>query len=348
MLSADQQSCQISPPIIIPLPNGWMLSPDSTPPISPKSGVNDDMKYYIISPYKDCATIADVHTNASPYHLANACLIHTNCMIHYPPSLDGHDLKACSMEGIKRGLKSQSDVSFSSPTLVSRTPYSCNSSKDVHEGVKMQATALHYLDVSQGDVKLGQDSDENAGHSVAPIPFVLGTAPTHSEHSVATPSSDVAANDFPCGTPCDTCSIIAPIVPPYGVRGPMQDDPLPVDRNVPTITSNAVIENDPKLVIALAHWTAEWLHLLIVQPHHHKGHRFAYVLASLPLSALAHDIPLLPVTEGIPLMCALLWHYVSVESFETCIVPRRSSFTHFGISLSSRETINSSGKTWVS
>lgn len=197
-------------------------------------------------------------------------------MIHYPPSLDGHDLKACSMEGIKRGLKNQSDVSFPSPTLVSRTPYSCNSSKDVHEGVKMQATALHYLDVSQGDAKLGQDSDENAGHSVAPIPSVLGTALTHSEHSVATPSSDVAANDFPCGTPCDTCSIIAPIVPPYGVRGPMQDDPLPVDRSVPTITSNAVIENDPKLVMALAHWTAEWLYLLIVQPHHHKGHRFAY------------------------------------------------------------------------
>lgn len=207
-------------------------------------------------------------------------------MIHYPPSLDGHDLKACSMEGIKRGLGNQSDVSFPSPTLVSRTPYSCDS-KDVHEGVKMQATALRHLDVSQGDVKLGQDADENAGHSVAPIPYVFGTALTRSEHSVAAPSSDIGANGFPSGTLCVTCSVIAPVVPPYGVRGSIQDDPLPVDRNVPAITSN-VIENDPKLAMALAHWTVEWLHLLIVQPHHHKGYPFAYVLAFLPLSALVY------------------------------------------------------------
>ncbi|KAL4081938.1 hypothetical protein V8B97DRAFT_2002028 [Scleroderma yunnanense] len=276
MLSSLELPCQtstaVSSPIHIPRLNGLVLSPDSTPLISPKFVVDEDTKCNIISPCDSCATIADgLQTSIFPCHLANACLIHSNRM--FPP-LDDHDLKAWSMEGIKRGFRSQNDFPCLSPT--SRTVYSRGASKDVPEDVNMRATVLRSLDVSRGDAKLGQDANLNVLGLVAPMPGALESTLPHNEHFVATASPDVSDNWLQSRTISGNCGVTAPVVPSYNFGCPVHGGPSPIDPGVSDTTPNVIVENDPELVTELSHWTAEWLHSLIVQPHHLKGHPFVY------------------------------------------------------------------------
>lgn len=282
MFSTVQQSRQTSASGETQLPNNWMLSPDSTPPISPKSSFNDDMEDNATNPCKDRTAIADgLSPDTPPCQFGNACLIHANCMTYDPISSNDHDLKTWEVEKIKghpSSPSSHSGVLFPSPPLVSNIG-SLDFSEDTHENVKMLVTVLD-LDVFQGDVKPDQDTNENVGHSVATI------FSDSSEHSVEAPSPDIGANGHQPGTLCNTCSVVSPVVSSYGTGGPMQGVALPVDGGVPL---NAAIENNHELVMALAHWTAEWLYSLIVQPHQRKGQPFACVQVFLSF-ALTHDI----------------------------------------------------------